>query len=132
MSSDEGIHTALYEVATGRIVRSQLSWPEPPPVEEGYALLIGEYIPSKTYVVDGRPVDRPDLMLEPHDNLRAGQPWRISVPTGTRIYVDNELIGISGEDEVDELPFPFAGSWFVHLDPPFPYRAAAFTIEVLP
>lgn len=123
----------VYRIATGEVVRSgtvgepmDLSLQSGP----GEDWILGSANDQVQYVSAGQIVDRPSLNLAVETNLARGAMLTIPVPTGTRVFVNGDELGLTVDNEPVEVQWAVATITNIWLLPPFPLQEQSIKVIV--
>jgi hypothetical protein len=90
----------------------------------------GMYNSEEYYVDNHEAKQRPALALESKYEFTVSIDYSVGVvPENTSIFIDGIIVGESDESELI-LNFSVAKTYDVKVEPPFPYKPAAFQVNV--
>lgn len=121
------IYLTKYVVLTGEIrgyvgVREESEiTPNVFMLDEGQAMIDGEWDAGTHYILNDEPVERPSINIPEIYALGIGVDWALpDVPVGTAVLIDGDEAGVVDETGL-VLNFIDPGTWAVALKPPFPW-----------
>jgi hypothetical protein len=117
----------FYKLSTGEIFSVEENTPE-----DNAVLIVNQsaYIDhKKQYVSEGQLLMRPVIEAQESYSLLVSQPLVLTVPIGTKVYLNSEFLGETDEDSVSFV-FGEEDLYSIKLVPPWPWLQKEFEIAV--